>query len=90
MNKGRRNFKNFGGRESRNSKNSIFQKGENSGNMTSGSNNSRGGNLIGRGGRIMVDKSNVQCYNCQKLDHFVRECNAKKKEPQEHEARGAR
>ena len=30
----------------------------------------------------MVDKSSVQCFNCQKLCHFAGECNANKKEPQ--------
>lgn len=30
----------------------------------------------------MVDKSSVQCYNCQKFDHFARECNVNNKEPQ--------
>lgn len=90
MNKGRRNFHNFGGIDFQISKNSTFLKGENNGNRVARSNNSRGGNIRGRGGRRVVGKSNVQCYNCQKLDHFESECIANKKEAQEDEARVSR
>lgn len=43
MSKGRGNFQFFGGRESQNSKNSTFQKGENNGSSVVGSNNSKWG-----------------------------------------------
>jgi hypothetical protein len=33
------------------------------------------------GGYKKFDKSNTQCYNCQKYDHFADECNGEKKEP---------
>lgn len=49
------------------------------------SNNKNGGNRYGgrggRGGYKKFDKSNIQCYNCQKYGHFVDECNGEKKEP---------
>lgn len=67
-----------------------FQKGENCDNRAVESNNSRGGNLRGRGGRRVVDKSNMQYYNCQKLGNFAKECNSNKKEPQEDEGKVVR
>lgn len=36
-------------------------------NMVVGSNNYRGVNIRGRGGRMMVDKRSMQWYNYQKL-----------------------
>lgn len=38
----------------------------------------------------MVDKSNMQYFNCQKLGHFARKCNSNKKESQEDEDRVVR
>ncbi|GAU49301.1 hypothetical protein TSUD_367130 [Trifolium subterraneum] len=43
----------------------------------------------GRGGYKTFDKSNIQCYNCQKFGHFADECRGKN-EPQEVEARVAK
>lgn len=40
----------------------------------------RGGR--GRGGYKKFDKSNIQCYNCQKYGHFADECFSEKKEPE--------
>jgi hypothetical protein len=47
-----------------NSEQSYNQRGESS--------NSRGGSNVGRG-REKKDKSNIQCYNCQKWAHFAGE-----------------
>ncbi|GAU32405.1 hypothetical protein TSUD_220940 [Trifolium subterraneum] len=46
----------------------------------------RGGR--GRGGYKGFDKSNLQCYNCQKYGHFADECTASK--PPDEEARVAK
>jgi hypothetical protein len=43
----------------------------------------------GRGGYKGFDKSNIQCYNCQKFGHFADECRGKN-EAQEAEARVAK
>lgn len=62
---------------------------QHSGSRVVGSNNSRRGNLRGRNGRRKVDKSNVQCINCQNLGHFAR-VQFQQKKPQEDEVRVAR
>lgn len=38
----------------------------------------------------MIDKSKMQCFVCQKFDHFAREWNANKKEPQVDEVKVVR
>lgn len=55
LNKGRENFQNFGGRESKVPRISTLQNGENIDNRAIGSNNFRGENFRSRGGRRMND-----------------------------------
>ncbi|GAU41877.1 hypothetical protein TSUD_367420 [Trifolium subterraneum] len=47
------------------------------------------GGRSGRGGYKRFDKSNIQCYNCQKYGHFADECRSKN-ESQDDEARVAK
>lgn len=77
--KSRGNFQNFDEGESQNSKNSTCQKGENSGNRNGGQGNFRDINTRGIG-RGTSDKSNVQCFNCQRFSHFASECKENKNE----------
>ena len=77
------NFQKFDGRESESSKNSVCQNGKRSCNKNGDQDNFRGE-------RRRIDKSKMQCFVCQKFDHFARECNANKKEPQVDEVKVAR
>lgn len=43
-----------------------------------------------RGERKRFNKSKEQCYKYQQFIHFVKECNANKKESQEDEAKATR
>jgi len=63
-----------------------------SSNQRGESSNSRGGSNEGRGrGRGKKDKSNIQCYNCQKWGHFASECYFNdKKDSQKYEAKTKR
>lgn len=68
------NFQNFGGRKSQNTKNSTCQRYESTCNKNGGQGNFRGE-------KKRINKSNEQCFKCQKFSHFSRECNANNKEP---------
>lgn len=81
--KSKGSFQNFGGKESQNSKYSTCQKGNSNYDKNDGQ-----GNFIGD--RKRIDKSNMQCFICQRFSHFAREWNANKKEPQWDEAKVAR
>ena len=87
MSRGRGNYHNNSRRESQNSNNSKFQKGESIDNKGSGSRNYKGGSSRGR---WKSDKRNIQCYNCQKLGYFAPECHANENDRQEAEAKFAR
>lgn len=81
--KSKGNFHNFGGKESQSSKNLTCQRGESTCNI-----NGRQGNF--RVEKKSFDKSNERCFKCQRFDHFTRECNKNKKEPQGDESKVAR
>lgn len=66
--------------KSLNSKNLTCQRGESNCNKNDGQ-----GNFIG--GKKRFDKSKKQCFKCQRFDHFVRECNVNKNEPQGNNAK---
>ena len=67
LNRGRGNYHNNGGKDSQNFNNATFQ-------------------AIAKVATIeedgkMNDKSNVQCYNCQKLGYFAHKCHTNKNDP---------
>ncbi|GAU36961.1 hypothetical protein TSUD_57390 [Trifolium subterraneum] len=78
-NKGRGGYNNNGAKNSQGDSSNTQKSNNNHGNSRGGYNNSGRG---GRGGYKGFDKSNIQCYNCQKYGHFADECYGEKKEPE--------
>ncbi|GAU45882.1 hypothetical protein TSUD_401080, partial [Trifolium subterraneum] len=79
-NRGRGGYQNAGAKDNQETSNS---------NQKTGGRGGFNGNRGGRGGYKGFDKSNIQCYNCQKFGHFVDECRGKN-EAQDAEARVAK
>ncbi|GAU24898.1 hypothetical protein TSUD_116230 [Trifolium subterraneum] len=85
-NKGRGGYQNAGAKDNQETSNSNQKTGGRGGfNGNRGGKGGRGG----RGGYKGFDKSNIQCYNCQKFGHFAYECRGKN-EAQDAEARVAK
>jgi len=91
-NRGRANHRNSNGRFGDQGSTSNNQRGDGSGSSNGGSNgySKGGGNSRGRGGKKKFNRSNVQCYNCQKFGHFADQCYATKKDNSEDDAKFAR
>ncbi|XP_050890122.1 uncharacterized protein LOC127095484 [Lathyrus oleraceus] len=81
--KSKGNFHNFGGREYQNSKNSTCRRGDRRCNKNGGQGNFRGE-------KKRFDKSNEYCFKYKRFNHFAKDCNANKKDPQGDEAKVAR
>ncbi|GAU24662.1 hypothetical protein TSUD_322700 [Trifolium subterraneum] len=79
-NRGRGGYQNAGAKDNQETSNS---------NQKTGGRGGFNGNRGGRGGYKGFDKSNIQCYNCQKFGHFADECRGKN-EAQDAEARVAK
>ncbi|GAU31071.1 hypothetical protein TSUD_322080 [Trifolium subterraneum] len=82
-NRGRGGYQNAGAKDNQETSNSNQKTGG-----RGGFNGNRGGRG-GRGGYKGFEKSNIQCYNCQKFGHFADECRGKN-EAQDAEARVAK
>ena len=80
--KGRGSYNNLTGRENQ-------QDGSSSNQIkSSNQSNHRGGATCrGRGDGRILDKSHIQCYNCQKYRNYASQCRGGKKENQESDAR---
>ncbi|GAU23070.1 hypothetical protein TSUD_183690 [Trifolium subterraneum] len=78
-NKGKGGYNNNGAKNSQDESSNSQKFNNNHGNSRGGYNNRGRG---GRGGYKGFDKSNIQCYNCQKYGHFADECYGEKKEPE--------
>lgn len=93
-NRGRGNHHNSYGRTSQSDQGSTsnIQRGDGSGSSNGGPNGySRGGgNSRGRGGKKKFNRSNVQCYSCQKYGHFADQCYANKRDTSEDDAKFAK
>ncbi|MCI11496.1 retrovirus-related Pol polyprotein from transposon TNT 1-94 [Trifolium medium] len=74
-NKGKGGYSNSNNRNSQQEAGSSSHKQGNNGGYRGGSTNR------GRGGKKKFDKSNIQCYSCQKYGHFADECWSERKEP---------
>ncbi|GAU24164.1 hypothetical protein TSUD_83990 [Trifolium subterraneum] len=85
-NRGRGGYQNAGAKDNQETSNSNKKTGGRGG--FNGNRGGRGGR-DGRGGYKGFDKSNIQCYNCQKFGHFADECRGKN-EAQDVEARVAK
>ncbi|GAU30981.1 hypothetical protein TSUD_104950 [Trifolium subterraneum] len=81
-NKGRGGYNNNGAKNSQGESSNTQKSNNNHGNSRGGYNNRGRGGRGGRGGYKGFDKSNIQCYNCQKYGHFADECYGEKKEPE--------
>ncbi|GAU47720.1 hypothetical protein TSUD_285070 [Trifolium subterraneum] len=85
-NRGRGGYQNAGAKDNQETSNYNQKTGGRGG--FNGNRSGRGGRG-GRGGYKGFDKSNIQCYNCQKFGHFADECRGKN-EAQDAEARVAK